>query len=179
MKNDIHLECSIRLRIWYLTMSCVTLSILFALIVGIHSVAGESHPDDSLLAAAQKAMLGKIAANQSIRALDVGLWNSDRTAVAVSVPQQHPKDSVVFVFLRRPDGTYLATDVSSVETGNFGKLGPPRTDCERFETTPVEWLHRDDGLFQVRIRTRAWRAGQRYTVYEPLIIRPDGAVLYR
>jgi hypothetical protein len=179
MNNDIHSECSIRLRAWYLTMSCVTLPILFALIVSIHSVAGESRPNDLLLAAAQKAMPGKIAMSQLIRALDAGLWNSDRTAVAVSVPQQHPKDSIVVVFLRRPDGTYLAADVSNVETGNFGKLGPLRTDYERFETTPVEWLHRDDGLFQVRIRTRAWRAGQRYTVYEALIIRPDGSVLYR
>jgi hypothetical protein len=146
-------------------MSRATLSILFALIASIHIVAGESRLDDALLAAAQKAMPGEIATRQLIRALDAGLWNSDRTAVAISVSQQHPKDSVVFVFLRRPDGTYLAADASRVDVGNFGKLGLlPRTDYERFETTPLEWLRRDDGLFQVRIRTRLWRAGQRYTV---------------
>ena len=85
-----------------------------------------------------------------------------------------------FCVLRQPDGAYLVADASGVEVGNFVKLGfLPRADYERFETIPVEWLHRDDGLFQVRIRTRAWKAGQRYTVYEPLIIRPDGTVLYR
>ena len=83
------------------------------------------------------------------------------------------------MLLRQPDGTYLAADASGVEAGNFGKLGRPRTDYEHFETTPVEWLYRNDGFFQVRIRTRAWRAGKRYTVSEPLIIRPDGTVLYR
>jgi hypothetical protein len=161
-------------------MSRATLSILFALIAGIHLVASEPRLDDALLSAAQKAMPGEIATRQLIRALDAGLWNSDRTAVAISVSQQHPKDSVVFVFLRRPDGTYLAADASRVEVSNFGKIGRLQpTDYERFETTPVDWLHRDDGLFQVRIRTRAWRAGQRYTVYEPLIIQPDGTVLYR
>ena len=161
-------------------MSRATLSIIFALIASIHALDGTSRLDAALLATAQKAMPGEIATNQLTRALETGLWNSDRTAVAVSVLQQHPKASVVFVFLQQPDGTYLAADASRVEVGNFGKLGLlPRTDYERFETTPVEWLHRDDGLFQVRIRTRAWRAGQRYTVYEPLIIRPDGVVIYR
>jgi hypothetical protein len=156
------------------------LSICFALIACIHVVTGESRLDAALLAAGQKAMPGEIATNHLIRALETGLWNSNRTAVVVSVSQQHPKESVVFVFLRQPDGTYLAADASRVEAGNFGKLGLlPRTDYKRFETTPIEWLHRDDGLFQVRIRTRAWRDGQRYTVYEPLIIRPDGVVLYR
>jgi hypothetical protein len=163
-----------------LTISRATISIFFSVIASIHLFAGEPRLDDALLSAAQKAMPVEIATRQLIRALDAGLWNSDRTAVAISVSQQHPKDSVVFVFLRRPDGTYLAADASRVEVGNFGKLGLlPRTDYERFETIPVEWLHRDDGLFQVRIRTRAWRAGERYTVYEPLIIQPDGTVLYR
>jgi len=71
----------------------------------------------------------------------------NRTAVAVSVPQRHPKHSVVFVFLRQTDFTYLAADTSGVEAGNFGKLGLlPRADYERFAATPVEWLQRDDGL---------------------------------
>ena len=61
----------------------------------------------------------------------------------------------------------------------------PQTDedgntyMKRFETTPVAWLHRDDGLLGVSMRTRAWRSGQRYTVSEPLLIRPDGTVLWR
>jgi hypothetical protein len=98
----------------------------------------------------------------------------------LSILQQYPKDSVIFVFLRQPDGTYQTADISKVEAGNFGKLGLlPRTAYERFETTPEEWLRRDDGLFQVRIRTTAWRSGQRYTVNVPLIIKPDGIVLWR
>src|SRR5687767_12875631 len=116
--------------------------------------AGGTQIDAVLVANAQKAMPKGVTTTQLVRALESGLWNSNRTAVAISITQ--PKASVVFVFLRQSDGTYLAADASRVEGGNFGKLGRPRTDYERFETTPVEWLHRDDGRFQVRIRTRAW-----------------------
>jgi hypothetical protein len=158
-------------------MSRTALSILFALIGSIHALSGESRLDAALLAADQKAIPREIATNHLIKALDAGLWNSDRTAVALSVA--HPKASVIFVFLRQPNGTYLAADASAVEGANFGFFGHLRTDYERFETKPVEWLHRDDGLFQVRMRTRAWRAGKRYTVSESLIIKPDGTVLYR
>ena len=149
--------------------------ILFA-VVAVAS-GNESRVDAALLAAAQRAMPREIATNQLIRALESGLWNSNRTAVAVSITQ--PKASLVFVFLRQANGTYLATHASGVEGGNFGKVGRPRADYERFETTPVGWLHREDGWFQVRMRTRAWRGGQRYTVSEPLLIKPDGTVLYR
>lgn len=155
-------------------MCCGSL-ILFALLAA--ASAGEPRIDTTLLAAAQKAMPREIATNQLMQALESGLWNSNRTAVAVSILQ--PSASVVLVFLRQTNGTYLAADASGVESGNFGKLGRPRTDYERFETTPVEWLHREDGRFVVRMRTRAWRSGQRYTVSEPLHIRADGTVLYR
>ena len=152
-----------------------TIAILF---VALNS-ASAMQIEPALLSAIQKAIPSK-ATTQLIEVLRTGLWNSTRTALAVSIPQQHQKDSVIFVFLRQPDGTYQTADVSKVEAGNFGKLGLlPRTAYERFETTPVEWLSRDDGLFQVRICTTAWRSGQRYTVYEPLIIKPDGIVLWR
>ena len=155
---------------------CFAPALILSALVAAAS-AGESRIDAALLAAAQNAMPEEIAANQRIRALESGLWNSNRTALAVSITQ--PKASVVFVFLRQTNGTYLAADASGVAGGNFGKLGRPRTDYERFETTPAEWLHREDGWFQVRMRTRAWRDGQRYTVSEPLLIKPDGTVLYR
>lgn len=139
--------------------------------------AGVSKVDTALLDAAQKAFSKGISTNQLVRALGSGLWNSNRTAMAASITR--PKGSVVFVFLLQSNGTYLATDASGVEDGNFGVLGRPRTDYERFETTPIQWLHRDDGKFQVVMRTRAWRGGQRYTVSEPLLIRPDGLVMRR
>jgi hypothetical protein len=145
--------------------------------VGAAASAGESRIDTALLASAQKAVPSALAKNQLVRALESGLWNSNRTAVAISITE--PKASLVFVFISQADGTYLAADASGVEGGNFGKLGRPRTDYERFETTPTEWLRREDGWLQVRMRTRAWRAGQRYTVSEPLLIKPDGTVLYR
>jgi hypothetical protein len=139
--------------------------------------AAEPRTDNALLAAARKALPQGISTGTMARALQGGLWKADRKAVAISLAR--PKGSVIFVFLRQPNGTYLAVDASGVEGGNFGKLGRGRGDYERFATKPVQWLSRDDGLFQVVMRTRAWRAGRRYTVSEPLVIKPDGTVLWR
>lgn len=81
--------------------------------------------------------------------------------------------------VRQGDGSFLEVDLSAVESGNFGKLGRGRGDYDRFETTAVEWLPRGDDLLQVRLQTRAWRQGQRYTVFEPLIYHRDGKVVWR
>jgi hypothetical protein len=153
----------------------VTLILLLAFVAG--ASAAESRIDPMLLATAQRAMSKGTGTNELVRALEAGLWNSNRTAVAISLKK--PEASLVFVFLRQTNGTCLAADASGVEGANFGKFGRPRTDYERFETTPTEWLPRKDGLFQVRMRTRAWRVGKRYTVWEDLVIRRDGYVIYR
>src|ERR1035441_2891710 len=137
--------------------------ILFALIAT--ASAGDSRIDAALLAAAQKAMPREIATNELVSVLQAGLWNSNQTAIAVSIPK--PKASVIFVFLRQTNATYFAVDASGVEDGNFGKLGlAGRAGYDRFETTPTRSLHREDGRFQVVMRTRAWKAGKRYTVSE-------------
>lgn len=151
------------------------LLILFLLIST--ASAEESRINAALLISAKKALSEVITENELVGVLESGLWNPERSALAVSVLK--PKASVLYVFLLQANDTYLAIDISGVESGNFGKLGRSRSDYERFETTPTEWLHRTDGLFSVHMRTRAWRDGKRYTVYEPLIICPDGSVLYR
>jgi hypothetical protein len=101
--------------------------------VGAAASAGESRIDTALLASAQKAVPSALAKNQLVRALESGLWNSNRTAVAISITE--PKASLVFVFISQADGTYLAADASGVEGGNFGKLGRPRTDYDRVVAT--------------------------------------------
>jgi hypothetical protein len=141
-------------------------------------MAAQPRVDESLVATARKALPHDISTNEIVRALGTGLWNSNRTAIAIGIPK--PKASLVFVFLRQTSGRYVAVDCSGVEGGNFGKLGiAGRAAYDRFETTPVEWLHRDDGMFQVVMRTRAWKSGKRYTVSEPLVIAADGTPLYR
>jgi hypothetical protein len=139
----------------------------------------EPRIDDGLVVAARKALPQNISTNEIIRALRTGLWNSNKTAVAIIIAR--PKASVLFVFLRQPDGKYLAVDVSGMEGCNFGYLGTSREGYDRFETTPVEWLHREDGLFQVRMRTRAWKGRQRYTASGggTCVIKPDGTTLWQ
>ena len=154
--------------------------LMFAIFVTAGAWAAASRVDDTLLASARKALPQGISTNEMIKVLQAGLWNSNRTALAVSFPRPRPEASVIFVFLHQTNGTYLAVDASGVEGGNLGVLGSRgRKDYDRFETTPVEWLHRDDGRFQVVMRTRAWRAGKRYTVSENLLISQGGTVLWR
>jgi hypothetical protein len=138
----------------------------------------ESRPNDALLTAARKALPEEIAMNEMVKGFQAGLWNSNRTAVAVAFAK--PKASLILIFLRQTDGAYIAADASGVEEGNLGKLGiAGRSGYDRLETKPLRWVSRDDGLLQVIMRTRAWRGGQRHTVSEPLLIKPDGTVLWR
>ena len=133
--------------------------------------------DDKLMASARRA-LPNISSNEVDRAIGRGLWNSNKTAIAIAIPK--PKTSLLFVFLRQTHGDYLAVDVSGLEGANFGFLGTtPRSGYDRFETTPLKWLRRDDGLFQIQMRTRAWKSGQRYTAAGTLLIKPDGTCLWQ
>ena len=151
---------------------------LFGLAVGASVAFAEPSVDDALLGAARKALPVDISTNEIARVLNAGLWNPEKTAVAVSFAR--PEASLVFVFIRRGPGKYQAVDVSGVEGGNFGKLGiAGRKGYERFETTPIRWMQRDDGLYFVEIRTRAWKSGKRFTVSEPMLISTNGTPLWR
>jgi hypothetical protein len=161
-------------------MKSVVSALLFTICVSAGAWAAASRVDDALLASARKGLPQDITTNEMITVLQAGLWNSNRTALAVSFQRPRPKASVIFVFLHQTSGTYLAVDASGVEGGNLGKLGSRgRKDYDRVETTPVKWLYRDDGRFQVVMRTRAWLAGRRYTVPENLLISRSGTVLWR
>ncbi len=152
---------------------------LFRLFATMCVALAQHHVDDGLMIAARKTLPQDISNNEIVRVLSTGLWNTNRTALAIAIPK--PKASVLFVFLRQPGGKYLAVDVSGMEGCNFGYLGTRREDYDRFETTPIEWLRREDGLFQVRMRTRAWKGRQRYTASGggTCVIKRDGTTLWQ
>ncbi len=86
----------------------------------------------------------------------------------------------VYVLLMRPNGEYTIADISRIQDGLFTKLGLAEpADYERYETQPVEWITLEGGNLLLKVRLRAWRDGQRYTVSGPVIIRPDGSVLWQ
>jgi hypothetical protein len=143
----------------------------------VEQAPAQSASVDAGFAAARRAAPKSISDDAIHAALRSGLVKPDGTATAITIARE--EGSFILVLIRGPDGTYLAADSSLVEDGNFGKLGRPRGDYERYETVPTKWLPRTDGLLQVIMRTRAWRARQRYTVSEPLVIKPDGTVLFR
>ena len=150
----------------------------FALVVTLIAVAtvaaAPSSFDTAVVAAARTAA---VAPDELLTAAKAGLWNRDKSAVAVAV--KRPAGTLALVFVRRRSGEFLAVDVSAVENGNLRKLGLDRRHLQHFDTAPVTWLPRDDDLLQVEFRTRVWSSGQRYTASEPIIIRRDGTPLWR
>ena len=145
------------------------------LLQSVHAAEPPKSTADALFHAARGAAPSDVTDAQLTTALSSGLTHPDGAAVAIAIPRAEAS----LVLVRRPDGTHLAADASQVETANFGVWGRKRHEYDRYETIPIKWLSRDDELLQVSIRTRAWRNGQRYTVVEPLRIRPDGTVLFR
>ncbi len=136
--------------------------------------AAQPRIDDALLAAARKALPQDTPSSELVRALGAGTWNSNKTAVAVSIAR--PKGARIFVFPRQNTGKYLPVDVSGIEGANLGVIGiTKRAEYDRVESAPIRWLPREDGLFQILVRTRAWKSGRRYTVSgAPAVIRADG-----
>jgi hypothetical protein len=107
-----------------------------------------------------------------------GLWNAGRSAVVIALPGT--KKTTIVMFIQGNGKSFKPVDISLVEDGSLGKIGiGGRKSCSKVESVPVEWIARDDECFQIKIRTRAWKDGQRYTVYEPLIVTADGRALYR
>ena len=137
--------------------------------------AAQSRPVPRLAEVARQALPQNLSSNQINAALDAGLWNSNGTAVAICFT--NARTSTVFVFLKQPGGKYLAVDASleGLGTGQIGSA--PRSAYERLELTPAKWLPREDGMVMLLLRTRAWKAGQRYTVSKTLLFRRDGTIL--
>ena len=171
-------QCAIR-ESWIFRSACACIRLLLGLgwlLGAVGPWAAENEPE---FARELRAAVAGIAVPEVeiARAIRQALWNTNRTAVAVSIAQ--PTASRLFVFIRQRGGSFQTVDISGVESGNFGKLGRSRAEYTRFETVPVTWLPRDDGYLQVVVRTRAWRGRQRYTVSEPLVIRSDGTPVWR
>jgi|WetSurMetagenome_2_1015567.scaffolds.fasta_scaffold716542_1 hypothetical protein len=139
----------------------------------------EASGSKGLNASARKVLPERISTEEIAKAFQSALWNSDKTAVAISLAGGQ-KESLVYVFIRQKDGAFLAVNASDVELGNIGKLGMAKRDgYSRIETKPVKWLIGNNGLLRIELNTKAWKDGKRYSVTEPLIIKPNGSVLWR
>jgi hypothetical protein len=80
-----------------------TLSTLIALVLLSGAAYAQPPIDPALLDAARKAMPADLSTNVIAKTLDVGLWSSNRTAIAISI-NRVPKASVIFVFLKQRNG---------------------------------------------------------------------------
>lgn len=102
---------------------------------------------------------GQIYAQISTHAL----WNAEKT-LAIDTQKQDRKNKIT-IYMQFGQDLLEEIDISQVEGMNLGKLGLYRSNYyDRIETTPIAWINRDDGKFQVDIQTRVWKNGQRQTV---------------
>jgi hypothetical protein len=139
------------------------------------AVAGQPTVDEALVTAAATVMPRDLTSDDIRAALQKGLWQVEPLAVAISIPRQH--EYATFVFRRLSDGTYSAADASrTVAFAAFGYFGWPRDEYERFETEPVSWQTTQNGGSLLRVRVRAWRQGQRYSVTGHYLVNAQGEV---
>jgi hypothetical protein len=148
--------------------------VFLALAVIAHSVSGQADVDEPLRNAAATVFPSDLTAPAVDSALESGLWHQNPPAVAVSIPRGN--ESATFIFVRQTDGTYSAADISWAARTAFGFWGFPREEIERFEMQPLTWQTNHNGTLMVRIRTRGWREGQRYTAQGLYLVSADGTV---
>jgi hypothetical protein len=149
---------------------------LVLFVFGVFSAVAncQTQIEESLLGAALSVFPDDVSEDEAMTLLQSGLWHDDPTAVAVSIPRGN--ECLTFIFLSQPDGTYSAADASWVSGAAFGFWGFPREEIERFEIEPLSWSINHHGNLMVRIRTRGWREGQRYTASGAYLVSPDGSV---
>lgn len=132
---------------------------------------------DNLMDVAYKTLKKKVEKAKVEKAVKKGFWNGEKDAVVVTIFIK--KASINYVFIIKEGGAIFPIDISNVESGNLGKIGWARNEYEKVETEPVNWIKRKDRLLQINMRTRAWKDGQRHTVYEKLILDRKGKVYWR
>ncbi|NHB57067.1 hypothetical protein G9F32_03335 [Acinetobacter sp. 194] len=104
-------------------------------------------------------------------------WNADRTLAVAS--EKKGKRTNLMLYIHRLSHL-REIDISQVEGMNLGKLGLGRREYyDRIETTPIAWVQRNDGKFQVDIQTQVWKNGKRQTVKEYVVFDANGMVYWR
>lgn len=105
-------------------------------------------------------------------------WAAGGSAVALTVSDSNHSD--VAAFVRSTIGEWKGIDVSAVLNDQLGKLGRPRTDFERIENRALDWSETSDESHLFWVQTRLWdKAGQRYTLKEPILINSHGEYVVR
>jgi hypothetical protein len=129
--------------------------------------------------AIRNALPGEVTTGEMDSAIKAGVWDSNRRAVAISIIRAS-RPTILLVILKLASGRYKAIDISETEGANLGVLGIARWDAyDRVETTPVKWLPRNDGYFQVVVRTKASKNGKQYSMEDSRVITSDGTPIYR
>lgn len=153
----------------------VALTFFIALLASATSWAQQKFSEE-LMSAARSVLPSMQSDAQLTVILEGGVSPADGEALAVLIPG--PAASSIYLFIPQSSGEFIVADASVVESANFGVLGRPRTDYERYESEILEVRGGDNG-YSLHVRTRAWRMGQRYTAGDKIFVTPDGVVMQK
>jgi len=108
------------------------------------------------------SVLQNISDTDFNKGISTGLWNNEKTALAITF---HSSTKTICLVIITLNNKFIISDVSQVESGNFGKLGTAtRNKYEKYKTFPTKWLKTEGDYFQIEFTTQAWKNGQRYTL---------------
>ncbi|NWK57649.1 hypothetical protein HW115_18675 [Verrucomicrobiaceae bacterium N1E253] len=142
--------------------------------------------DEGLTALKTHAAVKKITAENIKNGISTAVWNAEKSAVVACF---RGREATLCLVAYKNGDSYSISDVSKVESYNFGKLGFRRSHYSRFLTEPIKWKEDEAGFtyqgfgaaakYEIYFRTRAWTKGQRYTVGEPLVLTASWKPLWR
>jgi len=154
------------------TMKKIVLTIIIFFLISINTFSEQR--ENGLLSVVSEALKNDKRIYDFNELISNGEWNADKTAIVIHIPDG--LSSLLYVFLRQDDGTFIAVDLSYRVNNEMNyKLGRRRNYYDKYVQTPVVCNRQDGYAVGVGIRTQAWKNGQRYTVEsKPTRIKKNG-----
>ena len=117
-----------------------------------------------------------LASNEIAGAVGAALWNSNRTAVALSLTNALTNGTATRIFVLVDTGSAISVVGADVQADHLHRLAFPQGSAyDRAETAPVRWIPWPTGEFLVIVRTRIWKGSEAiYSIEAPLVVDRKG-----
>ena len=133
---------------------------------------------DQMILAVQKVAMDDITEGELASAIEAGLWNEERTALAIAIPKS--KRTFLFVLVEQSSGDYVAADVSPVEDALFRKISlAERAEYKSYKSSPYQWVHGNGSMQILLVRLVAWTKFGGYSVQGPVVVKDDGSIVWQ
>ncbi len=119
------------------------------------TVSADDVDVDELLSVSSRIVGDEVTDAELSNAIAAGLWNDQRTALAIAIPG--PNRTLLIALVQQASGDFIAADISRIEGALFRTIGlADRTSYERYRTTPDHWRKAGDHGHLLVVRLEAW-----------------------